>query len=752
MKIIDYTYSIVDHFEEFIIKLCKFSLKSTSNLDIDTSPNNLISGSVGDIIIKNKNIIQYKSITNNTFINISEKFPDLTKKTERILSIGTNKYATWTYTINGWKLEGYICKELNTNCCLTNSNNLSLKSIPTIIWNTPDAITYGDVLTNEQLNAHSDIDGTFKYEPDFGETLLGGQHTLKVYFTPNNTESYSTVTSSVQINVNKVLSNNPQYSLIWNTPNPITYGDLLSNIQLNAKTFYRYHEVYGKYIYVPNTDAKLSGGTHNLNVAFIPDASNNFDNLTHSVQLEVNKKNPTIIWPEIGEFYYGTPLSENELNAYVSDNITGTFIYNYNIGYELGIGSHTLIASFIPDDEYLKNYTTGSASNVIEILLGYTLEWDGLSPIISGDLIPANEYPTAINGNDEEVVGTFQYYYSTNGGVSFTEFDISLFTLPAGNLILKTTFTPSDSYYKEKSVSTTLLVIKNPNYIITWNPNTTIIYGNKFNEIDHLNAVCDISGSFSYNVSINDFATYPSQNVILTFTPDDINYDTKQLPIEFTVVQNDVYDIIWNPIGTELNQGISLTSEHLNAFISYNGSTITDKGEFKYYRLVPDSNPVEIRVGSKLPSGYNQLFCVFIPTDNGYAEKSTVNTPLSFVIVYSPGRYYLRFISSGVINHILGSDGSIHINILDNTPIEINLSSVNTAVVGDSITIITSVSPLVIAGTTCKINSHENESFIMTDNSLTSEILASSGTILKLLCVGTTENKQWLVTQLPYVI
>lgn len=373
----NYISNVLEKFEEFINRMCLFSLRAKSKSEIDTSPNNLIVGSIGDILVKNKNIIQYKSINSNEFINMSAYFPELTKKNESILSNGINKYATWTYTIDGWKLAGYVCKELNNNCCFTNKSILkeSQKNIPSITWNNPNPITYGDILTNEQLNAQSDVYGTFKYEPDFGTVLLGGQHTLKTYFTPNNTESYASVTSSVQINVNKILSDDPHYSLTWNTPNPITYGDLLSDVQLNAIAKYKNNEVYGRYIYTPSKNAKLSGGTHTLTVIFIPNTTACFDTLTQTVQLEVNKLDPILIWPEIEPLKHGESLSDIQLNAYVYGEPRGEFTYDPNFDTILASGKHSITATFTPNENYSNNYNAVSISNDIYITaeLIYTL-------------------------------------------------------------------------------------------------------------------------------------------------------------------------------------------------------------------------------------------------------------------------------------------------------------------------------------------------------------------------------------------
>ena len=72
---------------------------------------------------------------------------------------------------------------------------------PVITWATPAAITYGTALSATQLNASSNVAGTFVYSPLAGTTPAAGTQTLSVTFTPTDATDYATATKTVSLTV-----------------------------------------------------------------------------------------------------------------------------------------------------------------------------------------------------------------------------------------------------------------------------------------------------------------------------------------------------------------------------------------------------------------------------------------------------------------------------------------------------------------------------------------------------------------------
>lgn len=129
---------------------------------------------------------------------------------------------------------------------------------PTLQWNEPATIEYGEALSEKQLNAvctqvknpptildrffncfcttenGTTIAGTFIYYPREGTVLEAGEHTLSVHFTPHHKfkRAFSSALRSVPITVQKAVAD---YSIKWDVPN-IQFGSkLISAEHLKAK-------------------------------------------------------------------------------------------------------------------------------------------------------------------------------------------------------------------------------------------------------------------------------------------------------------------------------------------------------------------------------------------------------------------------------------------------------------------------------------------------------------------------------------
>lgn len=77
-----------------------------------------------------------------------------------------------------------------------------VKKDPLIIWSNPEDIHYGSLLSEIQLNATSDVAGTFVYTPTNGTVLdVGTNLDLNVEFTPDDLSVYNVVNKTVNINV-----------------------------------------------------------------------------------------------------------------------------------------------------------------------------------------------------------------------------------------------------------------------------------------------------------------------------------------------------------------------------------------------------------------------------------------------------------------------------------------------------------------------------------------------------------------------
>lgn len=146
---------------------------------------------------------------------------------------------------------------------------------PELTWENPDDIGVGIPLSETQLNASADVDGTFIYTPDFGTVLEEGDNQeLNVAFSPKYPSAFNDVNLTVSINVvNKgisdaVFNENFSYGIMadidgnayktikigeqtWMAENLRTThyrnGDLISNITSNSQWVNLQTEAYSAY-------------------------------------------------------------------------------------------------------------------------------------------------------------------------------------------------------------------------------------------------------------------------------------------------------------------------------------------------------------------------------------------------------------------------------------------------------------------------------------------------------------------------
>jgi PKD repeat protein len=113
----------------------------------------------------------------------------------RPVSIATNPAGlTYTVTYNGSTIAptnagSYTVVATVTNPGYSGSVTGTLvinKATPIITWSTPASIPYGTPLSAAQLNATSNVAGTFIYLPAAGTVFHAGTQTLNASFTPGD--------------------------------------------------------------------------------------------------------------------------------------------------------------------------------------------------------------------------------------------------------------------------------------------------------------------------------------------------------------------------------------------------------------------------------------------------------------------------------------------------------------------------------------------------------------------------------------
>ena len=85
---------------------------------------------------------------------------------------------------------------------------LRIRVSPVLAWADPAIFVFGNPLTDAQLNATSNVPGTFSFSPPAGTVLQPGQNTLTANFTPADTSHYfsKSITAAIIVNGPPVFS------------------------------------------------------------------------------------------------------------------------------------------------------------------------------------------------------------------------------------------------------------------------------------------------------------------------------------------------------------------------------------------------------------------------------------------------------------------------------------------------------------------------------------------------------------------
>jgi hypothetical protein len=200
-----------------------------------------------------------------------------------------------------------------------------VKRIPLVTWTTPTPITYGTPLGMAQLNASSNVQGTFTYSPAAGSVLNAGTSTLSLSFVPADPELYESASASVTLAVQKAVP-----VITW-TPSGFAYGTGLGTSQLNAAG-----NTDGAFTYSPVAGTILPAGSQMLSVSFVPSDTTNYTGTSASVTISVAKAAQTISWATPVNIVYGMALGGSQLNATATvpgPAPAGSLVYNPTYSY-----------------------------------------------------------------------------------------------------------------------------------------------------------------------------------------------------------------------------------------------------------------------------------------------------------------------------------------------------------------------------------------------------------------------------------
>lgn len=144
----------------------------------------------------------------------------------------------------------------------------SSKKDPVISWTNPSDISFSTLLSTTQLNATTDVPGTFIYTPAIDTKLnVGANQNLKVDFTPTDAATYNTANKTVKINVTPLNISNTTWdaTLIHST----TY-QWHADVTFNANGTTKYDEPSSPGVYLTYGTWTLTGDKIHFGIGLDP--------------------------------------------------------------------------------------------------------------------------------------------------------------------------------------------------------------------------------------------------------------------------------------------------------------------------------------------------------------------------------------------------------------------------------------------------------------------------------------------------
>ncbi len=452
----------------------------------------------------------------------------------------------------------------------------SLKESPVITWATPAAITYGVALSAVQLNATANVPGAFEYLPATESVLDAGSQTLSVTFTPTDTASYATITSSVTLQVNRAT---PTVST-WPDASAITYGDALGSSTLSGGT----PSVAGAFSFAAPTTTP-SAGSYAAAVIFTPTDTLNYETASGTVSVEVGKATPTIVtWPISEAITYGESLSSAGLSGDEA-SVAGNFDYN-SPWIIPQTGDYIAAITFTPKDT--QNYFTvpGTVTVTVEKATPSITTWPQASTITVGEALS----DSTLTGGAASVLGVFA-------------FDRPDLLPPVSSYNATVIFTPGDTTnYATVSGVVAVEVTKATPSVSTWPIASSLSYGQPLLRSVLSGGEASVEGTFTFKTLayVPDTGTY---NATVVFNPTNAsNY----LSVEGTVpvvVNKGIPTVSTWPAASALTYGANLSASTLS------GGAASMSGSFEF--SAPWTVP---------PAGTYDAAVDFVPDDDEHYE------------------------------------------------------------------------------------------------------------------------------------
>ena len=232
------------------------------------------------------------------------------------------------------------------------------KAAAVLSWAAPAPVSYGTALSAAQLNATSNVPGTFVYAPAAGTILpVGPGQPLTATFTPSDAQNYDGGTVSTTIAVERAAAT------VIVTGGTFTYDGQPHAASASATGVGGTALTPVAVTYNGSSATPVAAGSYAVEATFAGDATHAPASATATIT--IGKAAVSLTWGPPAPITYGTALGAAQLAATAS--VPGTFIYTPAAGTVLAAGvARPLSATFTPADA--ENYASGSVTSAITVV------------------------------------------------------------------------------------------------------------------------------------------------------------------------------------------------------------------------------------------------------------------------------------------------------------------------------------------------------------------------------------------------
>jgi hypothetical protein len=256
--------------------------------------------------------------------------------------------------------------------------------------------------------------------------------------------------------------------ITWSAPAAITYGTALSGTQLNASP-----STPGNFVYNPAAGAVLAAGTQTLNATFTPTDTTNFNTVTPSVSLTVNKASLTITANNASRVF-GTvnPTFTGTVGATVNNDII-TATYATTAVQSSAVGTYNIVPT--PAGAALQNYNVTPVNGTLTISKASTST--ALAINAGATVVYTATVTNATTGSTGTPTGTVTFFDGTTsiGSATLNGSGVASTTIPVLSTATHsiTAVYGADTNFNGSTSSAVQLVV---DYSVSANPSSVVMH------------------------------------------------------------------------------------------------------------------------------------------------------------------------------------------------------------------------------------------------------------------------------------